>query len=138
MKCPRGLAVLAVGGIAVVALATPAEAHSGETPPGTATRPVLSRAEAAAYAPMNYLGFSGTYAAPVADPWHPGPIRVEGRRPDFMVGARAGVHGVTHTSVQAAVNAAFRAGGTARRYIGIRPGTYTGTVFIPAGGPPLT
>jgi pectinesterase len=40
--------------------------------------------------------------------------------------------------VQAAVNAAVRAGGTGRRYIEVRPGTYTGTVFIPAGSPPLT
>jgi pectinesterase len=138
MKCLRTLAGLAVGGTTALALATPAYAHSGQTPPGTATRPVLLRAEAAAYTPANYLGFSGTYAAPVADPWHPGPIRVGSRRPDFVVGAQAGVHGVTHTGVQAAVNAAVRAGGTARRYIGIRPGTYTGTVFIPAGGPPLT
>jgi pectinesterase len=40
--------------------------------------------------------------------------------------------------VQAAVNAVFAAGGTGRRYIKVLPGTYPGTVFIPAGGPPLT
>ena len=32
----------------------------------------------------------------------------------------------------------FEDGGDARRWIGVLPGTYTGTVFIPAGSPPLT
>jgi pectinesterase len=54
------------------------------------------------------------------------------------VGTAAGVRGTTHTTVQAAVNAAFAAGGTGRRYVKVLPGTYTGTVFIPAGTPPLT
>jgi pectinesterase len=101
-----------------------------QTAPGTATRPILSPAEAAAFVPENYLGWSGPYAAPVADPWRPRPIAI--RRPDFVVGA----HGFG--TVQQAVNAAFEAGGTARRYIAILPGTYPGTVFIPAGSPPLT
>ena len=98
--------------------------------PGTVTRPVLTPAEAARFTPESYLGWSGLYSAPVADPWRPAPITP--RRPDFVVGGRG------FTTVQAAVNAAFEAGGTTRRYIAIRPGTYTGTVFIPAGSPPLT
>jgi len=100
--------------------------------PGTATRPVLSAAEAAPYVPAHYLGYSGTYAAPVADPWHPAPIATP-RRPDLLVGGRHGL-----ATVQEAVNAAYRAGGTKRQYIGVLPGVYPGTVFIPAGSPPLT
>src|SRR3954465_6063126 len=98
--------------------------------PGTVTRPVLSADEAAPFTPANYLGYSGSYAAPVHDPWRPGPIVV--RHPGYVVGA--GGFG----TVQAAVNAAFKAGGGERGAIEVRPGTYTGTVFIPAGSPPLT
>jgi pectinesterase len=99
--------------------------------PGTATRPILSAAEAAPYVPGNYLGYSGEYAAPVADPWRPAPIATP-RRPDLLVGG----HG--YATVQEAVDAAYRAGGTKRQYIGVLPGVYLGTVFIPAGSPPLT
>ncbi|TDV54846.1 putative acyl-CoA thioester hydrolase [Actinophytocola oryzae] len=102
----------------------------GVSAPGTTVRPVLSAAEVMPFTAANYLRWSGTYAAPTADPWRPGPIRTP-RHADFVVGR-------THTTVQQAVNAAFAAGGTARRYIRILPGTYTGTVFIPAGTPPLT
>src|SRR4051794_8870682 len=100
--------------------------------PGTATRPILSAAEAAPYVPANYLGYSGEYAAPVADPWRPAPIATP-RHPDLLVGGRHGF-----ATVQEAVNAAYRAGGTKRQYIGVLPGVYQGTVFIPAGSPPLT
>jgi pectinesterase len=111
------------------ALALPGTAHAAPAAPGTADRPVLSAAEAAPYRQANYFRWSGTYAAPTEDPWHPRPIRTP-RRPDFVVHAG--------DSVQRAVNAAFVAGGRHRRYLEILPGTYTGTVFIPAGTPPLT
>jgi pectinesterase len=88
-------------------------------PPGTPTRPVLTRAEAAPYTSDAYL-----------DGWRPAPIRTLGVHPDAVV--RPG------DSIQQAVNAVYRAGGTERRYLKLLPGTYTGTVFIPAGGPPLT
>lgn len=120
----------------VIGVLTGAPAYAGTSPsaqaaPGTVTRPVLSSTEVARFVPENYFAFSGQYDAPVADPWTPRPIVP--RRADFVVG---GEHGFP--SVQAAVNAAFRAGGTARRHIVILPGTYQGTVFIPAGSPPLT
>ncbi|SDT36952.1 pectinesterase [Actinoplanes derwentensis] len=99
--------------------------------PGTPARPILSTTEAAPFVPANYLGFSGTYADPVADPWRPAPIRTPAR-PGFTVGPQG------FATVQDAVDAAYRAGGTARRWIAVRPGTYTGTVFIPEGSPPLT
>lgn len=99
--------------------------------PGTTARPVLSAVEAAPFTEAQYLRWSGTYAAPTEDPWRPRPITVR-HRPDLVVGAGA------HATVQQAVNAAFAAGGTKRLYIKVLPGTYTGTVFIPAGTPPLT
>jgi pectinesterase len=119
--------------------AAPAHAHlEGQTAPGTAARPILSPAEAELFTAANYLGWSGLYAAPTADPWDPEWIVPRRARPDFVVGPVAGEHHATHTSVQAAVNAAFTVGGTVRRYIEVLPGTFTGTVFIPAGTPPLT
>src|SRR5262245_18679183 len=98
--------------------------------PGTAARPVLSDAEAAPFTAANHLRWSGTYAAPTEDPWRPGPIATP-RHADFVVGAR-------YDTVQDAVDAAFARGGTKRLYVKVLPGTYTGTVFIPAGSPPLT
>jgi pectinesterase len=145
MNIVRTLCVAAVAATTTLTCALPGAAatpgplaRSALPAPGTPARPVLSRAEAAPFTAANYLGLSGPYAAPVADPWRPGPILTFGRRPDFVVGAAVGVRGATHTSVQAAVNAAFVAGGTARRFIAVLPGTYTGTVFVPAGTPPLT
>ncbi|GIF19014.1 pectinesterase [Actinoplanes tereljensis] len=110
---------------AAVALAVP-----GGGAPGTTTRPILSSTEARPFTAENYFRYSGLYAAPVADPWRPRPIATG--RPDYLVGG----HGFA--TVQEAVNAAYRAGGAARRWIGVLPGTYTGTVLIPAGSPPLT
>jgi pectinesterase len=125
-----------VSAVAALALALPTAAgppgpEPRQVPPGTTARPILSAGEAAAFVPENHLGFSGTYTDPVADPWRPAPIRTP-HRPDLVVGP----HGFA--DVQDAVDAAYRDGGTARRWIAVRPGTYTGTVFIPAGTPPLT
>jgi pectinesterase len=117
---------------AALVLALPGTAHAAQTAPGTASRPVLSAAEAAPYTAANYFRWAGTYAAPTEAPWHPRPISTH-RRPDFVVSATG-----TYPTVQRAVNAAFAAGGTTRKYIEVRPGTYTGTVFIPTGTPPLT
>jgi pectinesterase len=132
MSIERWITTVATVALAVLAgTPTMAEARPpAQTPPGTTTRPILSPAEAAPYVPANYFARSGLYESPTADPWQPAPIAT--RRPDFVVGA----HGFA--TVQQAVNAAFTTGGTDRLFIGIRPGVYTGTVFIPAGSPPLT
>src|SRR5947209_18647567 len=111
-----------------LSMVTPGAA--GPVAPGTVTRPILSRAEAAPFTAANYWRYSGAYTAPVPDPWRPRPI-VTGK-PDFVVGR----HGFA--TVQEAVDAAYRAGGPDRRRIAILPGTYPRTVFIPAGTPPLT
>jgi pectinesterase len=111
--------------------------------PGTASRPVLSAAEASAFTPAAYFARSGTVAAPTADPWRPGPVAPPRRGADYVVGTASGSTTGTATaagypSVQAAVNAAVLAGGTTRRYIKILPGSYQGAVLIPATAPPLT
>ena len=131
-----GLAIVS----AAIVSAAPASAcpEPGQAAPGTVTRPVLSADEAAGFTPADYLGWSGRYAAPTADPWRPGGPDVRRLHPDFVVGSTVGVDSATHTSVQAAVNAAFAAGSGTRRAVRLLPGTYTGTVFIPAGSPPLT
>jgi pectinesterase len=115
----------------VLALALPTAGHALQTAPGTESRPILSSSEAAPFTEANFLRWSGTYDAPTVDPWRPKPIHTP-RRADFVVGATG------FSTVQAAVNAAYDLGGPTRRYIKVLPGTYTGTVFIPAGSPPLT
>jgi pectinesterase len=115
--------------VAAMALAI-SGGHCAPAAPGTPARPILSGAEARRFTPEAYLRHAGLYAAPVAEPWRPRPIATG--RPDYLVG------GPGFATVQEAVNAAYRAGGAARRWIGILPGTYTGTVLIPAGSPPLT
>jgi pectinesterase len=101
--------------------------------PGTVTRPILSPKEAAPYTAANYLARSGTIAAPATDPWTPKPIRTERIVPDYVVAPTA-----AYSTVQKAVNAAVETGRTDRIYIKLRPGTYTGTVYVPAGAPPIT
>lgn len=130
----RRIAVRAGIGAAVTALVlaiplTPARAGT-DAAPGTPARPVLSAAEAARFTPEAYLERSGPYTAPVVDPWRPGHVRTVGVRPDVVV--RPG------ESVQDAVDTVYRLGGERRRYVLLLPGTYRGTVFVPAGGPPLT
>ncbi|MEV6343914.1 pectinesterase family protein [Actinoplanes sp. NPDC051851] len=135
---------------------------SPQTAPGTSSRPILTTDEAAPFTPENYFAYSGLYDSPAPDPWRPTPVRPPSH-PDFVVvpatsataatsattAATAatsattiggGSHGGPRvfTDVQEAVDAAYLAGGTDRLSIAIRPGTYTGTVFIPAGTPPLT
>jgi pectinesterase len=139
VRIHRVAVIAAVATTVAAALLGPGAAYGAppQTAPGTPGRPILSPVEAAPFTEANYLGWSGPYAAPTADSWRPGPVVPRGH-PDFIVGAAKGVHGATQSTVQAAVNAAFVAGGTSRRYIKVLPGTYTGTVFIPAGTPPLT
>jgi pectinesterase len=106
--------------------------------PGTTTRPILSAAEAASLTPEAYLAASGSTTAPAAAPWFPAPIRTTRITPAFVVGHQSGIHRSTLETVQEAVNAAARIGGTDRIYIKLLPGTYTGTVYVPAASPPIT
>lgn len=131
---------LLAGGFAASATAASTEVDSGtaQVYPGTVTRPVLSPAEAAPLTARAYLANSGTITAPIADPWVPAPIRTARVRPTLVVGGPSTPDRVHYSTVQQAVNAAVGLGGTDRVYIELRPGTYTGAVYIPAASPPVT
>ena len=104
-----------------------------QTAPGTTSNPILSAAEAANFTKASYFAQSGNYASPIADPWDPAPINTASVQADFVVGA-----GATYDTVQKAVNAAVVRGGSARIYIELLPGTYSGVVYVPSGAPPIT
>jgi pectinesterase len=123
-------AVVLAAALTAVPSAGPAAAWTGGYP-GTVTRPILSPAEAASLPAHAYLGYTGSIAAPTLDPWTPRPIRTAHIPTQFVVGD-------TYSTVQQAVNAAVVAGGPGRIYIKLLPGTYGGTVLVPAGAPPIT
>lgn len=106
---------------------------SSETAPGTATRPILSAAEAQNYTMASYFAQSGTYAAPISAPWQPSALNTSTMQPDFVVASTA-----AFSTVQKAVNAAVERGGSKRLYIEVLPGTYSGVVYVPSGAPPIT
>ncbi|CAG9764464.1 unnamed protein product [Ceutorhynchus assimilis] len=92
---------------------------SHQTYPGTNTRPILSDTEAVQYTKAKYL-----------QGWAPSDIATN--KADYTVGSGG------YTNIQAAVNAAIKAGGTTRKYIKILPGKYAQLVFIPQTTVPLT
>ncbi|WP_312346461.1 putative acyl-CoA thioester hydrolase [Leclercia sp.] len=104
----------------------PDQLPSEQAAPGTASRPILSADEAKNFQQARYF----TAMDPNAAPWSPYAIRLP-EQPNFVVGA-AGTQGVTHTSIQAAVDAAIAKHSSSRQYIAILPGEYEGTVYVPA------
>lgn len=93
---------------------------------GTATRPQLSSTAAANFTILQYLAQAGNLTAGLTrDDWDPtaGVGDVATFTPTFTVAASGG----THTSVQAAINAAT---GAARVYIQVMPGTYRESVCV--------
>ncbi|RNM10233.1 pectinesterase PemB [Dickeya undicola] len=125
--------------LAACASQTPNPARFQPAFPGTDSRPVLSAQEAGRFTPQHYFALGGEYTRPVADGWMPTPIDTSHVTANYVVGPQTGVAGVTHTSIQQAVNAALHQHpGKERVYIKLLPGTYTGTVYIPADAPPLT
>lgn len=103
---------------------------------GTATRPQLVASAAADYTVLAYLKQAGPVSAPVSDGWDPtaGIGDVAALTPQFRVAASGG----THTTVQAAIDAAVAAGGTDRISIEVAPGTYREVVCVPNAAPPIT
>ena len=104
----------------------PDQLPSEQAAPGTASRPILSADEAKNFQQARYF----TAMDPNAAPWSPYAIRLP-EQPNFVVGP-AGTQGVTHTSIQAAVDAAIAKHSSSRQYIAILPGEYEGTVYVPA------
>ena len=110
----------------------PDELPSTQVAPGTQSRPVLSSDEAQNFVQARYFASKNKDEAP----WTPFSIQLP-QQPDFVVGAAGGT-GVTHTSIQAAVDAAMIKHSNNRQYIAIQPGEYPGTVYIPAGSGSVT
>ena len=112
---------------------TPADQQpSTQTAPGNTARPILSADEAKNFTPAAYF----QSLAPNAAAWTPSAISLPAQ-PDFIVGP-AGTQGVTHTTIQAAVDAAIARHSNRRLYIAIMPGEYPGTVYVPAAPGALT
>lgn len=110
----------------------PDQRPSEQAAPGTASRPILSADEAKNFSQAHYFSSMDANAAP----WTPSSIRLP-EKPNFIVGP-AGTPGVTHTSIQAAVDAAITRHSASRQYIAIMPGEYEGTVYVPAAPGSIT
>ena len=103
----------------------PDQRPSDQTAPGTSSRPILSAKEAQNFDAQHYFAS----LTPGAAAWNPSPITLPAQ-PDFVVGP-AGTQGVTHTTIQAAVDAAIIKRTNKRQYIAVMPGEYQGTdIFI--------
>jgi pectinesterase len=100
---------------------------------GTSTRPQLNSTEAANYTIAKYLAQAGPFSSLTTDNWDPtaGLGDASSFTPNFTVAADGSG---THTTVQAALNAAT---GSARRYILVKPGTYREQVTY-SGSTPVT
>jgi pectinesterase len=121
--CFFALVVAVAGGVAPMAGAATVSAQ----------RPNLSDSQAASYTQAKYLQRAGTIGSLVSDNWNPSGVGdVAGFTARYTVAADGSG---THTTVQAAINAAS---GSARVYIAVKPGTYRGVVCVPAGKPPIT
>lgn len=104
----------------------PDQLPSTQTAPGTAARPILTANEAQNFVQAHYFASQNPNAAA----WNPQAIRLPAQ-PNFVVGP-AGGQGVTHTTIQAAVDAAINKHASDRQYIAVLPGEYEGTVYVPA------
>ncbi|MGC4092852.1 MAG: pectinesterase family protein [Polyangiaceae bacterium] len=103
---------------------------------GSMTRPQLDDASAECFTIKNYLAQAGTIGSLVKDDWDPtaGVGDVATFTPNFTVAADGSG---THTTVQAAIDAANAVGGTARLYILVKPGPYRELVCV-KGAVPIT
>lgn len=103
----------------------------------TSTRPQLSSTEAASYTIAKYMAKAGTLGSLATDNWDPtgGVGAISGFTANYKVASDGSA---TYKTVQAAVNAAVSAGGSTRKYISVKAGTYTEVVCIPASAPPIT
>lgn len=101
---------------------------------GTASRPQLTSSEAGTYTISKALAKAGPITALVTDNWNP-IAGVALLIADFAVAADGSTH---YRTVQSAIDAAVAAGGSTRRYISVKAGTYTELVCVPSGAPPLT
>jgi pectinesterase len=112
--------------------------HAAQTQqaPGNSTRPELTPQEVATFTQQNYFSRGGLLTETVSDAWEPDEhIKTDESTP-WVVGKDA-----AYQTVQQALNAALNdksAISDGRIYIKILPGTYVGTLYIPADAPPVT
>ncbi|MBG6245153.1 hypothetical protein CS369_10915 [Candidatus Symbiopectobacterium sp. 'North America'] len=100
---------------------------------------MLSSDEAARFTQQHYFAYRGLYDSPIADAWTPQPINIASVNTPYVVGPTKGIDGASYTQIQDAVNAALQQQkGNQRIYIKVQPGTYIGTVYVPAEAPPIT
>ncbi|HEX7987031.1 MAG TPA: putative acyl-CoA thioester hydrolase [Duganella sp.] len=119
------------GGCAMLALS----AHAATS---TATRPQLTDAEAANHTIAKYMAQAGTIGSLTTDNWDPtgGVGAVSNFKADYAVASDGST---TYKSIGAAIQAAVaNGGGSVRKYISVKAGTYTEVVCIPASAPPIT
>ena len=111
-------------------------------PAARTARLQLTPEQARAYDYREVLKYVGPVGSERIEPWDPlaDPLATStDLRADFTVDAHAPADGTTRfATVQAAVSRAVATGGTRRVVIGIAPGTYAETVYVPAGAPPIT
>lgn len=105
---------------------------------GTSTRPQLTDKSATGLTSIpDYFAHAGDIESLSNTPWDPvkdGIGDVKNFKPTFVVAADGSG---THKTVQAAIDAAVKAGGAKRVWIMVKPGTYREQVCT-AGAPPLT
>ncbi len=103
----------------------------------TATRPQLSSSQAATYTVAKYMAQAGTVGSLSTDNWDPtgGVGSISGFTANYTVAADGSAQ---YKTVQAAITAATNAGGTARKFISVKAGTYREIVCVPAAAPPIT
>jgi pectinesterase len=144
-------AALAGGARLAIALAITLAGCTAASPPSIQdaeiARPQLDAAGAARFDRAQVLGLGGHGRAPVFDGWNPlaDPVITGKTVPplDYRVDAERADGVQVFATVQAAVNRALvdaQAGrhGRSRITIGIAPGRYIETVFVPAGPNPIT
>nr|VXZ86951.1 Putative acyl-CoA thioester hydrolase ybhC precursor [Klebsiella pneumoniae] len=111
---------------------TPADQQpSTQTAPGTTARPILNAEEA-----------KTSRRRPISSRWLPTPPPgrrlLSACRRSLTLSSALREPGVTHTTIQAAVDAAIARHSNRRLYIAIMPGEYPGTVYVPAAPGALT
>lgn len=138
------LLALALGACAGAALH---DADAGPDARASATRPQLDAVMAGRYTLDRVLGSGGHGRAPVRDGWDPLADRALAGEATpalhYRVDPAAADGRRVLVSVQAAINRAHADAAAGRLvvpriYIGIAPGRYTETVYVPAGRTPIT
>lgn len=105
---------------------TPADQQpSTQTAPGTASRPVLTADEA-----KNFTG--ELFPVSRSERCCVDAVRHQPSGAAGFCRWACGYPGVTHTTIQAAVDAAITRHSNRRQFIAIMPGEYAGTVYVPA------